>query len=243
MKKTINTAAIMAAAHAMTRATVAEAKPEKIDYRATFSAALAIAWEEATRPTAAQEWAEMDGESQFSALVAMTWRAKRRDDASRDDEPRKMEWITCQDDARTNAAEAWLEMEKETRKATAQELPLAVALFRAVMTAAQRIDRQERRNARALRFDDLTAGNDGEKATREYIELNAAPMAENSFSDPYTAAAFFDEIERAANDNTDRAIIAYAAHGYSQTETADRLKISQQAVNKRIRKMDQRRAG
>lgn len=241
MKKTTNAAQIMKAAHAMTRAAIADAQPARIDYRATLRAALAIAWREATTPTAAEEWETMEGAAQFSALTAMTWAAKRKDDAQPDEEGRKMGWIKTRDDAKTNAAEAWIEMEKETAKATEQGQPLAIALFRAVMTAAQRIDRQERRNARALRVNDIIT-EDGQNYRREYIELNSAPTAENSFSDPESATITRDELASVAHDETDRAIMAMLIQGYTQREIADLLNISQPAVAKRVSKMRERRA-
>lgn len=238
--KTINAAEIMRAAHAMTRATVKEAQPARIDYRATLAAALILAWADAKRPDALQEWEAMDGDKQFSALVAMTWRAKRRDEAQQKAGEMKMTWIKTPDDAQTNAAEAWIEMQKEVSKATENGEPLALALFRAVMTAAQRIDRQERRAARALRVEDVIT-EDGQQYRREFIELNSAPMADSSWSDPEPATITRDEISRAAHDNTDRAIIRMLAAGFTQAEVADRLAISQPAVAKRVRRMNERR--
>ena len=228
---------IMRNAHDMTRETVKQ--HPGTDYRATFRAALAIAWSDAKRTSAAWEWAEMDGENQYNALVAMTWAAKKRDDGS---EVREyLDWITTPDDARTCAAEAWLEMGKEATKATEQGQPLAIALYRAVMTAGRRIDRQERRNARALHIEDLTT-EDGTTYRREYVELNAAPVAELSWSNPESATLTRDEITSAAKDQTDRAIIKLLAIGYTQKEIAQRVGISQPAIAKRLQRMNERRA-
>ena len=236
-KNAITRAAIMRTAHALTRAALRSAYPFRYDYRATFAAALRLAW----AGSAAEIWAAMDGEAQLAALVSMTWAAKKRDDAE-EPQKQKMRWIVTRDDAQTNAAEAWIEMIPAVEKATENGDPLALALFRAVMTAAQRIDRQERRNARALRvtedFDDAT----GATVRREYIETQAQPMSERSFTDPESTAIFFDELDACTRDNTDRAIIEALACGYTQREIAAFLAVSQPAVAKRIRAMRERRA-
>ena len=236
-KNDITRAAIMRTAHAITRAALRSAYPFRYDYRATFGAALRLAW----AGDASELWASMDGEAQLDALTAMTWAAKRRDDAE-EPQKQKMRWIVTRDDAQTNAAEAWIEMIPAVERASENGDPLALALFRAVMTAAQRIDRAEKRNARALRvtedFDDAT----GATVRREYIETQAQPMAERSFTDPESATIFFDELDACAHDDTDRAIIEALACGYTQTEIAAFLAISQPAVAKRIRAMKERRA-
>ena len=183
---------------------------------------------------ATQEWASMDGQQQYNALVAMAWTCKSRDG-------KYLDWITTQDDARTCAAEAWMEMAKENDKATEQGQPLAIALYRAVMTAGRRIDRQERRNARALHFEDLT-NEDGETSRREYIELHSAPTAEFSWSDPYLTASIRDALERVCLDERDVAIIASIIRGLTGIETAAVCGISQPAVAKRLKKIAQRYA-
>lgn len=237
-KNTITRAAIMRTAHALTRAALRSAYPFRYDYRATFAAALRLAW----AGSAAEIWAAMDGEAQLAALVSMTWAAKKRDDAEEQEGARKMRWIVSQDDAQTNAAEAWLEMIPAVERASENGEPLALALFRAVMTAAQRIDRQERRNARALRVTEDRDDATGATVRREYIETQAQPMSERSFTDPESTAIFFDDLAACTRDNTDRAIIEALAAGYTQREIAAFLAVSQPAVAKRIKAMKERRA-
>lgn len=177
------------------------------------------------------EWAAMNGEEQFNALIAMTWTAKRRDDAAECGQ--KMQWIKTQDDAQTNAAEAWLEMEKEAAKATEQGQPLAIALFRAVMTAAQRIDRQERRATRALFIEDLT--DEQNAARRDCIETADRPT-----EDTCMAIAVCGEITEACRDQQDTIIISALVLGLTLTESATIAKISQPAATKRVKKIRQR---
>lgn len=177
------------------------------------------------------EWAAMNGEVQFNALIAMTWTAKRRDDAAECGQ--KMQWIKTQDDAQTNAAEAWLEMEKEAAKATEQGQPLAIALFRAVMTAAQRIDRQERRATRALFIEDLT--DEQNAARRDCIETADRPT-----EDTCMATVAHDELAKACRDQRDLVIVSALIVGLTVAESAVIAEISQPAASKRIQKIRQR---
>ena len=112
-----------------------------------------------------------------------------------------------------------------------EEENLGKLMKRAVLTAAQKIGRQERRNPSALRF---IKPRDDDHDPTAYIIDNAAPTAEPIAPDPYTYTATRETIERAAKDDTDRKIIAGLALGYSAREIAQALHLSHTAINKRI---------
>ena len=241
---TISRAAIMRAAHKATRETVATVRG--IDYRATLAEALRIEWDDAktaasmenapeivTPGTAAAELATLDGDAVYNRLMAMV-NYCRRDGSFRSPRtgawlPPAFAWVNDQDDARAVAHDAYIRVFDviEARP----ELPLATVLFRAVMRAAVAIQRAEQRNARAIRYEADTEDGD---AGRAYIIDNAAPMARERAADPYHAAALADSVSRAAADDTDRAIMAALARGYTQAETAAALGISQPAIARRV---------
>lgn len=250
---TISRAAIMRAAHAATRATVAAVRG--IDYRATLAAALREEWDdaktaaaldaapEAVEPgSAAAELAAMDGETIYARLLSMVGYCRRRDGSFRSPRtgawlPPVMGWIKSADDARAVAHDGYIRLYDllDARP----ELPLPTLLFRSVMRAAVAIQRAEQRNARAIRYEADT--DDGDAGRRAYIIDNAAPMARERAADPYHAAALADSVERVCNDDTDRAIIAALAYGYTQEETAAALgTIKRAAVTRRIQRMRER---
>lgn len=226
-----STAIIMTRAHELTRA--ARAEYPAADYRATFAAALRIAWEEASRASAAEEWAAMTGDEQYNALWRMTLHCYKRDQASGEDADGKMQrapvfgWIKTEDDLRAVAHEAFIRVCALLESAEEGE-ELRRVLWKAVMRAARYIDRQERRNPSALR---KVVDDDGEE--REEIDTTS-PTAEHIAPDPYTAAAILDSIERAAKDAKDLTIMRALAAGYSARQIGDALGMSHTAINKRI---------
>lgn len=249
---TISRAAIMRAAHAATRETVAAVRG--IDYRATFAAALREEWDdartaaaldaapEAVEPgSAAAELAAMDGETIYARLLSMVGYCRRRDGSFRSPRtgawlPPAFAWIKSQDDARAVAHDGYIRLYDLLERRP--DSPLPTLLFRAVMRAAVAIQRAEQRNARAIRYEADTE--DGDQG-RAYIIDNAAPMARERAADPYHAAALADSVERVCNDDTDRAIIAALAFGYTHEEAAAMLgSVKRAAVTRRIQRMRER---
>ena len=232
-------AVIMTRAHAMARA-MREEFPE-IDYRATLAEALRIAWKE-YHDSASAEWDAMSDNEKYDALQRMASFARKRDsgETSRSGEyrPNRFEWVRDADDMLAIAHEAFIRV-TEFLADDDGETPLGKYLYRAVITAAQYIKRQELRNARALRSADITLP-DGSAGSVEYIIDNAAPTADRP-DDPHTAACIRELLDSLAADQTDRTIIAMKTYGYTQREIAETLGISQPAVAKRIAKMNERR--
>ncbi len=224
---------IMIRAHAMTRAAL---QPSD-NYAATLAAALRICWADALQPSALEEWLSMSGAEQYSALQRMTRYAIRKDSAETDSRGQyranRFAWIVDADDVAAIVADAWTRVAEAVVNPRYADDSLKRILYRAVCSAAQRINRAEKRHASALRLDAYTA-DDGTQATREFIELQAGAAAERIAPDPYTATAIKDSIERAARDDRDRAIIRALAAGYTQAEIAARVGISQPAVHKRV---------
>lgn len=267
-------AAVMRRAHDMTRRTLA-AYPGA-DYRATLTAALRIAWSDANAPAAADAWSGMTPEEQLEALTRMTYKAARRDiaymrdgDAWHDNgsAPRASDGQRRQSDrfawARTPNGdlqretvdqivnEAWIRMAGYVADERHADKPLAALLYQAAVTAAQAINRAERRNARAIKWADVklpklgaSTGTDNGTETPERIARivnNAAPNAER-FMQPEAAAILHDTITSLARDDKDRAILGLMLEQYSRRETAERLRMSHTAVNKRVNRMIERYA-
>lgn len=237
-----NTRDIMTRAHAMTRAALQPGD----NYAVTLAAALRICWSDALQPGALAEWQRMTGAEQHAALQRMTGYAMRKDAAETDSRgeyrPNRFAWVKDANDFAAIVADAWTRVSVAVVDPRYSADSLKRILYRAVCSAAQRINRAERRNASALHIDAYTA-EDGTERRREYIELQAGAAAERIATDPYTAAAIRDSIERAAADHIDRVIIRMRGAGYTQAEIAARVKMSQQAVNKRIQAIKARYNG
>lgn len=233
---------IMRNAHARTAATVRR-YPEA-DYSATLTAALVNAWEEADGPRSA--WEAMDGEKQLDALRRMVLYARRREEAetASDGSPRRnrLAWIKDADDVSACAAEAYIRLAAMLDAADESDdpAPLSVLLFRAVIAAGRYINRQERRSARALRVEDLI-GPDGEPLPREYIIDGAAPLAERIAPGPEEAAIIREAIEAAIGaDDTDKALAAALAAGYSIRQAAAAIGLGHSAAAARVKRMRER---
>lgn len=256
-------AAVLTRAHDMTRRTLA-AFPGA-DYRATLAAALRIAWADALAPSAADAWNGMQPEEQLDALRRMTYKAARRDLAymrdgdawhdngsarrSSDGQRRQSDrfaWARTPDgDLQRDAAEqivheAWIRMTEYVTDERHADKPFAALLYQAAATAAQYINRAERRNARAIRWADIQTGadDDGKETTERIARIvnNAAPMAER-FLQPEAAAVLHDTIAALAADDTDRAILAGMIEQHSRRDIAEHLGLSHTAVNKRVNRM------
>ena len=228
---------IFARAHKMTRKT-RETYPSA-DYRATFAAALKIAYQEETL-TAAEIWNGYTDSEKMNALTALTFFEYGRRDArttvkngQRINLPNVFTWVhdTAADlEQVANDAYIYLYNYLDSR----EEWTLSTMLSRAVIQAAQYISRNERRNPTALKLDKKTGA--------EYIDASAEPIAEPIAPSPEAAAIIADSIERAAADELDALIIDGLKLGYSAREIAEPLRMSHTAVNKRIRRIRERYA-
>ena len=245
----MKTTTIFTRAHAMTRAICAEFADA--DYRATFAAALRIAWADAQNdPRAA--WEAMTGEAQNTALDRMVKWCMNRDsaetDASGNFRPNYFNWIACADDITATAHEAWLRMpdaftnaERAVSMGKRDSMPSIRAIMaNACRTAARYIARQEYRNARAIRIESKT-DEDGNTYLREYIK-DAQSIAEPIAPNPETAMLIRDSIERACKDDIDRAIIDALADGMTQTEIGARVGMTQKSISIRIKEIRARYA-
>lgn len=246
MKTEIKTV-IFSRAHAMTRAIRAEYPAA--DYRATFAAALRIAYAEISENPRAQ-WETMTGEEKQDALRATVCFCMNRDRAETDKRgnfrPNYFKWIACDDDICATVNEAYTRMNKafeNAEKALADGRRDSLPTLRAIManaarSAARFIAQAEMRHASALRIESMT-DESGNAVMREYIkdsDSTAEPIAPN----PETALIIRDSIERACKDDTDRDIIAGLAAQYSAREIAERIGMTHTAVNKRIKRIRER---
>lgn len=238
-------AEIMNRAHELTRAAIAEFP--RADYRATFRAALAIAWSESRACDAIRaEWESMDGNAQYSALVRMTWACvetrKAETNARGQYRPNYFNCVSSTDDAQTVAGEAWAIMSElidtAPKDADGAPLPLSILLARACEKAARRIHAAERKHANACRSSTATDA-DGNSVEREYIDTTS-PTGERIAPSPFEYAALSESINAACKDSTDALIMKCAIYGLTQTETAELVGMSQRAVSKRLQKMRER---
>lgn len=250
----MKTAIIMTRAHELTRAT--RAIFADADYRATFRAALAIAWSE-SRANAAPvndpraEWDAMSGNAQADALTRMVKWCMNRDKAETDRNgnfrPNYFNWISCADDITATAHEAYTRIDAafaNAEKAIADGKRDSMPSIRAIManaarSAARYIARQEYKHASALRIESKT-DEDGNIYMREYIKTDDAATAEPIAPNPETATLIADAVSRACKDDTDRAIVSALARGYSMREIAPRLGMSQPAISKRVKAIRER---
>lgn len=240
--KNSNIKNIMENAHEMTRKTIQEYPGA--DYRATFAAALRISWKE-TGKTAAQLWESYTDAEKLDALQRMTFFEYGRRDArykrGENGEPVKLAnyfiWIDENDagavaDALESVAqESYLYLAEYLNAEKYQEKPLAVLLSRAVLTAARKIARAEKRNPSALRTRTDKDGN-----IYQY-EADGEPIAEPIAPDAYTYTITRDAIRTAAHDDIDREIITGLALGYSRRAIARAVGMNINAINYRVNKL------
>ena len=215
-----NAARNMSAAHRMAAETV-RAYPGT-DYRATLAEAMREIRIEETDARAA--WERMDGAAQLDALRRMVGTIKRRDGAIIGPKgnilPPVLEWAINPGDLDAVAHEGWIRAAEIMERSDGDELPpLGMILFRACWHAAQYIARQERRSARAIRYE-AQAGPDGEQTERAYIIDHAAPTADRIAPDPEAAAVLRDLLARAARTPEERALLRARARGYTIAEIA-----------------------
>ena len=233
MKKNMNrenARRIMERAHKLTRNTV-KAYPGT-DYRATLAAALRIAWREDGK-TAREVWEAMTGAEQYATLRGVTFAEYGRREARTTpagDPINLFLWVQpdrIREDLEGVISGAWIRMAALMDRADDVH-GLGHYLLAAVLREARAIDRAERRNARALRYEQL----DG--AARAYIVDHAAPIADPIAPAPFVYAETREALEMYARDDIDRRIIRGLAEQYSAREMAPALGLSRQAVDKRI---------
>lgn len=268
MKKTIteSAAAVMNAAHESARK-IRRYYPEA-DYATTLAAALRNEWEKVLHPvSAADEWAALhtDPDALMKRLTAMVYYCARKDaaaltttttmtgqvvneraavaagemEAGRTPWINRFAWMQTSDDARACAHEAYIRAAEYMAEDRSPEKPLQAIFFKAVMSAAVYIDRQEKRHARALRMDE-TVNEDGSKARRDYI-VDAPGTMESTADDPESFALFMDALESVCSSNEERKILLLWAAGYNEREIAQQVGKSRSAVWKAKERMKARR--
>ena len=238
---------IMSRAHALTRAALAEFADA--DYRATFRAALRIAWEESRAVNPRAEWERMSGEEQYSALIRSVWYGVNRDRAECDrmgnPRPNYFEWIASDDDARACAHGAYIRMEDALSRAEQSvidgkrdTLPaLRAVMMSACRNSARQTWRNEIKHNNALRIEAIR-DNDGNEIRREYIK--DAPTTEHIAPNPENAIIMRDSIERACADDIDALIVHALSDGYSMREIGERIGMTHPAISKRIKRIRER---
>lgn len=235
MKK--NVSRIMARAHKIARRITNEHPSDC--YAVNLSAALKIAWAEdgLTAREIFESWTESQ---RYDYLMRMAGYEYKHDGArtvclngSRRPAAPVFTWVNPQhlaDDLRAVAHDAYIRLYTVYfDNPNKENMSLQRMTSRAIIAAAQSINRVERRNASALRH---TVNDDGTEL--DILEISARGTAEPIAPGPEAAAIIRDSIARAARDDIDRAIIAGLAKGYSARQIAPRVNMSHQAVDKRI---------
>ena len=150
-------------------------------------------------------------------------------------------WIRTEDDLQTAGAEAWLEMEQRQVDGGAN---FEKALYTACAVA---IKREYRSREKAGRGVDLDAehGEQNSGSFADWLIENAADRTtvyRAEIADPFEIAAAAEIREQIAGDGTDKIIISGLLNRSNLTEIAEQLKISKQAVSKRLAKIRNRAA-
>lgn len=184
-------------------------------------------------------WERMDGPAQLDALQRMTRTLKRRDGAimGKDGKPLPpvLEWAINDGDLEAVANEAWIRAAQRIQR-PGELPPLGMILFLAVYRAAEYIARQERRSARAIRYEEQT-GPDGEQTETAYIIDHAAPTADPIAPSPEAAAVLRDLLERAARTPQERATLRARAYGYTIPEIASASGVALATVQRRLQRI------
>ena len=253
---------IMSRAHALTRAALAEFADA--DYRATFRAALRIAWEESRAVNPRAEWERMSGEEQYSALIRAVWYGVNRDRAECDRmgnyRPNYFEWIASEDDARACAHGAYIRMEDALTRAEQSVIDGkrdTLPALRAVMVSACRNSaratwRNEIKHNNATKRVNAKDYNDtngtnymeidefGRNRRLTIIDESRGATAEHIAPNPENAIIMRDSIERACADDIDALIVHALADGYSMRAIGERIGMTHPAISKRIKRIRER---
>ena len=178
-----------------------------------------------------REWGSMDGTQQYDALIGSIYTAGKT--------WRRNDWafaglVQDRDSAETIAGEAWPLVSDLLGRCDS----LGVALYRAVTTAAQRLQRD------TMRWGDRTAPAEIEGRDGVIVDLwDAMPCQSptiSRISDPAGVAIVRDAIDRATEDDTDGDIIALLEAGYTVRQIADMLGLSKSTTQRRIDRIRQR---
>lgn len=178
-----------------------------------------------------REWESMDDVQQYDAIIGSIYTAGKT--------WRRNGWsfaglVQDRDDVDTIASDAWPLVTDMLGKTES----LGVALYRAVTTAAQRIQRD------AMRWVDRTAPAATEGREGVIVDLwDAIPCQSPTMSrasDPAGVAIVRDAIDRATEDDTDGDIIALLEAGYTVRQLADMLGLSKSTAQRRIDRIRQR---
>lgn len=172
-----------------------------------------------------REWENMDDVQQYDAIIGSIYTAGKT--------WRRNGWafaglIQDRDNVETIAADAWPLVSDLFGRCDS----LGVALYRAVTTAAQRLQREE------MRWGDRTAPAEIEGRDGVIVDLwDAVPCQSPTMSmgsDPAGVAIVRDAIDRATEDDTDGDIIALLEAGYTVRQIADMLGLSKSTTQRRI---------
>lgn len=178
-----------------------------------------------------REWENMDGPAQFDAIIGSIYTAGKT--------WRRNGWsfagiIRDRDSVETIVADAWPLVSDLLGRCDS----LGVALYRAVTTAAQRLQRD------TMRWGDRTAPAEIEGRDGVIVDLwDAVPCQSPTMpmaSDPAGVAIVRDAIDRATEDDTDSDIIALLEAGYTVRQIADMLGLSKSTTQRRIDRIRQR---
>ena len=150
-------------------------------------------------------------------------------------------WIRTEDDLQTAGAESWLEMEIRQADSGAN---FEKALYTACAVAIKREYRSREKAGRGVELDAEHGEQDGGSFADWLIE-NAADRTtvyRAESADPFEIVAAAEIREQTAGDGTDKIIISGLLNRANLTEIAEQLKISKQAVSKRLAKIRNRAA-
>ena len=150
-------------------------------------------------------------------------------------------WIRTEDDLQTAGAEAWLEMEIRQADSGAN---FEKALYTACAVAIKREYRSREKAGRGVELD-AEHGEQNSGSFADWLIENAADRTtvyRAEIADPFEIAAAAEIREQIAGDGTDKIIISGLLNRANLTEIAEQLKISKQAVSKRLAKIRNRAA-
>lgn len=263
---TENAAAVMNAAHESTRK-IRKVYPDA-DYATTLAAALRNAWEKLLHPvSAADEWAALnaDPDALLQRVTAMVYYAARKDNAAltstttmtgqvvneraavasgemeagRTPWVNRFAWMQGRADVEALVNEAYVRMAEYMETPKYADRSFSALLYQAVLSAAVKIDRHEKRHARALRMDEAVT-EDGQHIKRDYI-VNAPSTMEGTAENPESYALFMEALESCAKTEQERKILLLWAAGFTEREIAANIGKSHAAVRAAKLRMKARR--
>lgn len=178
-----------------------------------------------------REWESMDGPAQFDAIIGSIYTAGKT--------WRRNGWafaglVQNRDSVETIAGEAWPLVSDLLGRCDS----LGVALYRAVTTAAQRLQREEMR----WRGHTMSAQMEDDDGTVidlwEAVAMRSASQATQA--GPETSVIFRHDLEALATDDGDREIMDLLGAGYTVRQIAGIIGSSKSSVQRRIEKIRDR---